>query len=46
MFKMKDFIIKCNVTHYRNKWGGLMIRVFATIPTVKGSNLMSGVVCG
>jgi hypothetical protein len=27
--------------YYYNKWGGLMVRVFATIPKVKGSNLMS-----
>jgi len=27
-------------------WGGLMVRVFVCIPKVKGSNFMSGVVCG
>jgi hypothetical protein len=27
-------------------WGGLMVRVLASNPKVKGSNLMSGVVCG
>jgi hypothetical protein len=43
---MKYLIIKCNVTYYHNKWGGLMERVFASIPKVKGSNLMNGVVCG
>jgi len=26
--------------------GGLMVRVFASISKVKGSNLVSGVVCG
>jgi hypothetical protein len=30
MFKMK-YLIKCNVTHYHNKCGGLMVRVFASI---------------
>jgi hypothetical protein len=34
------------VTYYHNKWGGLMVRVFASIPKVKGSNLVSGDVCG
>jgi hypothetical protein len=38
--------MECNVTYYHNKWGGLMVRVFASIPKVKGSNFMSGVVCG
>ncbi len=38
--------IECNVTYYHNKWGGLMVKVFAFIPKVKGSNLMNGVVCG
>jgi len=38
--------MECNLTYYHNKWGGLMVRVFASIPKVKGSNLMSGVVCG
>jgi hypothetical protein len=46
IFKMKYLIIKCNVTYYHNKWGGLMIKVFASILKVKGSNFMSGVVCG
>jgi hypothetical protein len=46
MFRMKYLIIKCNVTYYHNKWGGLMVRVFASIPKVKGSNLMGGVVYG
>jgi hypothetical protein len=32
--------------YYHNKGGGLMVRVFAPIPKVKGSNLMGGVVCG
>jgi hypothetical protein len=32
--------------YYHNKWGGLMVRVFTSIPKVKGSNLMNGVVCG
>jgi hypothetical protein len=36
----------CNETYYHNKWGGLMVKVFASIPKVKGSNLMSGVVYG
>jgi hypothetical protein len=36
----------CNVTYYHNKWGGLMVRVFVSIPKFKGSNLMSGAVCG
>jgi hypothetical protein len=43
MFKMKYFI---NVTYYHNKWGGSIIRVFASILKVKGSNFMSGVMCG
>ncbi len=34
----------CNVT-YHNKWGGVMVMVFASIPNVKGSNFMSDVVC-
>jgi len=34
------------VTYYQNKWGGLIVKVFASIPKVKGSNLMGGVVCG
>jgi hypothetical protein len=39
-------LVECNVTNYHNKWGGLMVRVFASIPKVEGSNFMSGVVCG
>jgi hypothetical protein len=31
--------------YYHNKWGGFEVRVFASIPNVKGSNLMSDVVC-
>ncbi len=42
---MKYLITKCNITYYQNKWGGLMVRVFASIPKVKGSNLMNGDVC-
>jgi hypothetical protein len=38
--------MKCNLTYYHNKWGGLMVRVFASILKVKGSNLMIGVICG
>jgi hypothetical protein len=37
---------ECHVTYYHNKWGGLMVRVFASIPKVKGSNFINGVVCG
>jgi hypothetical protein len=36
--------MKCNVTYYDDKWGGLMVRMFDSIPKVKGSNLMIGVV--
>jgi hypothetical protein len=43
---MKYLINKMYVTHYHNKWGGLMVGVFAFILKVKGSNFMSGVVCG
>jgi hypothetical protein len=32
-----------NVKHYHNKWGGLMVGVFASILKVKGSNVTSGV---
>jgi hypothetical protein len=46
MFKMKYLIKKCIVIYYDNKWGGLMVKVFASIPKVKGSNFMGGVVCG
>jgi hypothetical protein len=45
MFKMK-YLIKCNVTNYHNKCGGLMVKVFVSIPKVKGLNLMGGVMCG
>jgi hypothetical protein len=38
--------VECNVTYSNNKWGGLMVKVFVSIPKVKGSNLMNGVVCG
>jgi hypothetical protein len=31
--------------YYHNKWGGLMVKMFTSIPKVKGSNFMSGVVC-
>jgi hypothetical protein len=30
------FDVKCNITYYQNKWGGLMVRVFASIPMGKG----------
>jgi hypothetical protein len=46
MFKMKYLINRIYVTYYHNKWGGLMVKVFAFNPKVKGSNLMGGVVCG
>jgi hypothetical protein len=42
MFKMKYFIIKCNIIHYFNKCGDLM-GVFVFILEVKGSNLTNGV---
>jgi hypothetical protein len=35
--------MECNLTYYNNKWGGLMVRMFASILEVKGSNLTSGV---
>ncbi len=38
--------MECNVTYYCNKWDGLIVRMFAPITKVKGSNLMGGVVCG
>jgi hypothetical protein len=38
--------MECNVTYYHNKWGGLVVKVFACIPKVKVSNLMGSVVCG
>jgi hypothetical protein len=37
------YLLACPSTH--NKWGGLMVRVFASIPKVKGSNFTSDVVC-
>jgi len=43
---MKYLINKCNVTYYHNKWGGLMVNVFASISKVKGSNFINGVMCG
>ncbi len=43
MFEMKYLIIECNVTYCHNKWGGLMVRVFASILKVKGSNFKNGV---
>jgi hypothetical protein len=46
MLKMKYLINGSNVTYYHNKWGNLMVRVFASILKVKGSSLMSNVVCG
>ncbi len=32
---MKYLIIGCNVTYYHDKWGGLMVRVFASNSKVK-----------
>ncbi len=32
--------------YYQNKWVDLMVKVFAFIIKVKGSNLVNGVVCG
>jgi hypothetical protein len=46
MLKMKYLRIECNVPYYHNKWGGLMVKMFASISKVKGSKLMGGVVCG
>jgi hypothetical protein len=43
---MKYLINRCNVTHYQNKWGDLMVKVFIFIPKIKGSKPMGGVVCG
>jgi len=43
---MKYLINRMQYIYYYNKWGGLMVKVFASIPKVKGSNLMNGVVCG
>jgi hypothetical protein len=33
-------------TYYYHKWGDLMVRIFVSLPKVKGSNLMGDVVCG
>ncbi len=41
-----NFQKEINVIYFHNKWGGLMVRVFASILKVKGSNFMSGVMCG
>jgi hypothetical protein len=35
--------MECNVTHYHNKCGGLMVRVFTSILKVKISNFTNGV---
>ncbi len=43
MFKMKYLINKMFVTHYHNKCGGLMVKVFVSILEVKGSNFINGV---
>jgi hypothetical protein len=43
---MKYLINRMNVGYYHNKWRGLMVRVLVSIPKVKGSNFMGGVVCG
>ncbi len=43
MFKMKYMIIKCNITHYHNKCGGLMVETFASILKVKRSNFTNDV---
>jgi hypothetical protein len=43
MFKVKYLINICNVTHYHNNCGGLMVGVIASILEVKGSNLKSRV---
>jgi hypothetical protein len=43
MFKMKYLIKKCNVTHYHNNCGGLMVGVFTSTLEVKGSNFTNGV---
>jgi hypothetical protein len=45
MFKMKYLINKMQCNILSKKVGGLMVRVFAPILKVKGSNLMSAVVC-
>jgi hypothetical protein len=46
MFKMKYLIDIMYCNNYHNKWGGLMVGVFVCNLKVKGSNLISGVVCG
>ncbi len=35
--------MECNVIYYHNKWGGLMVNMFASNPKVKGSNFMNDV---
>jgi hypothetical protein len=35
--------MECSVTHYNNECDGLMVRVFAYILEVKGSNLTNDV---
>jgi hypothetical protein len=40
------YLINKIVIHYHNKWGGLVVMVFASNSKVKGSNLMGGVMCG
>jgi hypothetical protein len=35
--------MECNVKHYHNKRGALMVHVFASILKVKESNITSGV---
>jgi len=40
---MKYLIIKCNITHYHNKCGGLMAEMFDSILKVKRSNFTNGV---
>jgi hypothetical protein len=34
------------MTYYHDKWGGLMVKVFAFNPKVKGSNFMCGAMRG
>jgi len=40
---MECLINKCNITHYHNKCGDLMVGVFASILEIKGSNFTNGV---
>jgi hypothetical protein len=40
------YIIELKKKKKNSKWGGLMVGMFASILKVKGSNLISGVVCG